>query len=202
MASELKVDTISEKTAANGVVIDGVTLKDGKIADLTIPSGTDTIAKLTDTIGGIVQVGFAKSESEQTIAATSMTAITGLTQTFTPLYADSKLLHIVSVSSNFTHVASLGIFKAGTILDGVGGDNNNDTSSFITRYDSGAGSSTDNIETQTFIDMETSSATTDAREYTIRAAAHWGSSTYTMIINNRNSDDMRSHSTYTILEIQ
>jgi len=32
MASEIKVDTISEKTSANGVTIDGVSLKDSKIA--------------------------------------------------------------------------------------------------------------------------------------------------------------------------
>jgi len=32
MSSEIKVDTISEKTSANGVVIDGVTVKDGAIA--------------------------------------------------------------------------------------------------------------------------------------------------------------------------
>ena len=31
MASEIKVDTISEKTAANGVSIDGLTIKDGGI---------------------------------------------------------------------------------------------------------------------------------------------------------------------------
>ena len=31
MASELKVDTISEVTSANGVAIDGVTLKDNKV---------------------------------------------------------------------------------------------------------------------------------------------------------------------------
>jgi len=31
MASEVKVDTISEKTSANGVAIDSVTLKDGVI---------------------------------------------------------------------------------------------------------------------------------------------------------------------------
>jgi len=29
MASEIKVDTISEKTSANGVTIDGLTIKDG-----------------------------------------------------------------------------------------------------------------------------------------------------------------------------
>tara|TARA_A100001515_G_scaffold137662_1_gene130480 strand:+ start:339 stop:911 length:573 start_codon:yes stop_codon:yes gene_type:complete len=31
MASEIKVDTISEKTSANGVTIDGVNIKDGKV---------------------------------------------------------------------------------------------------------------------------------------------------------------------------
>ena len=36
MSSEIKVDTISENTSANGVVIDSVTLKDGAIG-ATIP---------------------------------------------------------------------------------------------------------------------------------------------------------------------
>ena len=40
MSSELKVDTISEKTSANGVVIDGVTVKDGGIAKSFITGGT------------------------------------------------------------------------------------------------------------------------------------------------------------------
>ena len=31
MSSELKVDTISEKTSANGVTIDGVLIKDGNV---------------------------------------------------------------------------------------------------------------------------------------------------------------------------
>ena len=47
MASEIKVDTISEKTAANGVTIDGAVIKDGKVtggaAGLTlITSGSVT----------------------------------------------------------------------------------------------------------------------------------------------------------------
>ena len=32
MASEIKVDTISEKTSANGVTIDGVNIKDSALA--------------------------------------------------------------------------------------------------------------------------------------------------------------------------
>ena len=40
MSSELKVDTISEKTGANGVVIDGVKLKDNAVETNTISEGT------------------------------------------------------------------------------------------------------------------------------------------------------------------
>ena len=40
MASEIKVDTISEKTAANGVTIDGVSVKDGAVQNATISGGT------------------------------------------------------------------------------------------------------------------------------------------------------------------
>ena len=32
MSSEIKVDTISEKTSASGVTIDGVLIKDGTVA--------------------------------------------------------------------------------------------------------------------------------------------------------------------------
>jgi len=41
MASEIKVDTISEKTSANGVAIDGLTIKDGGLGghDITVADG-------------------------------------------------------------------------------------------------------------------------------------------------------------------
>ena len=54
MSSEIKVDTISEKTAANGVVIDGVTLKDSKIGGtITIPGSTGTMALTSDITSGL-----------------------------------------------------------------------------------------------------------------------------------------------------
>ena len=53
MSSEIKVDTISEKTSANGVVIDGVTLKDSKIGGtITIPGSTGTMALTCDISAG------------------------------------------------------------------------------------------------------------------------------------------------------
>jgi len=46
--SEIRVDTISEKTSANGVAIDGVTIKDGGIA--ATDGSTITTADNTDTL--------------------------------------------------------------------------------------------------------------------------------------------------------
>ena len=48
MSSEIKVDTISENTSANGVVIDSVTLKDGGIA--ATAASTITVADNSDTL--------------------------------------------------------------------------------------------------------------------------------------------------------
>jgi len=48
MSSEIKVDTISENTSANGVVIDSVTLKDGGVT--ATAASTITTADNTDTL--------------------------------------------------------------------------------------------------------------------------------------------------------
>ena len=69
MASEIKVDTISEKTSANGVTIDGVLIKDSKLA-----SG----------IGNVLQV----------VTATTTTD-TGLSASITPSATSSKVLVLV-----------------------------------------------------------------------------------------------------------
>ena len=83
MSSEIKVDTISEKTAANGVVIDGVTVKDGAIASSFI-SGLTT--------GKVLQVVGATSSTEQQTTATSYVDITNLTVSITPSATTSKVL--------------------------------------------------------------------------------------------------------------
>src|SRR5210317_2259026 len=43
MASEIKVDTISENTAANGVTIDGVLIKDGEVDSVDVSAITQGI---------------------------------------------------------------------------------------------------------------------------------------------------------------
>jgi len=47
MASEIKVDTISENTSANGVTIDGVLIKDGQVDGVDV----STLSVDTDTNG-------------------------------------------------------------------------------------------------------------------------------------------------------
>tara|TARA_B100000902_G_C26949753_1_gene735188 strand:+ start:10 stop:723 length:714 start_codon:yes stop_codon:yes gene_type:complete len=59
MSSEIKVDTISEKTSANGVTIDGVKLKDNAVETNTISEGTSGSGVTIDSV--LVKDGVAHS---------------------------------------------------------------------------------------------------------------------------------------------
>jgi hypothetical protein len=121
MASELKVDTISEKTAAGGVTIDGTQLKDTKVftdqvdpksgTDLTlgtsgdsvlIPSGVTIANSGTATgfgggkIGQVLQV--VKTDTFSSTAANTWTDVTGLTLDITPTATSSKVLAMWQVN--------------------------------------------------------------------------------------------------------
>lgn len=75
MSSEIKVDTISEKTTANGVVIDGVTLKDSKIGGtITIPGSTGTMALTSDITGGLSELDMWHMTANLTSNADPITA--------------------------------------------------------------------------------------------------------------------------------
>ena len=77
MASEIKVDTISEKTSANGVTIDGVLIKDSKIASSYISGG------------GLVYI------NSGTFSSTSQLTVENV---FTSTYKDYKVL--IQVTDN------------------------------------------------------------------------------------------------------
>jgi hypothetical protein len=87
--SEVKVDTISERTSANGVVVDGVTIKD---SGLTIPSGgTLTVASGATITNSGTATGFgvagtnafaARITSELTITSNVDTKLTYDTEDF------------------------------------------------------------------------------------------------------------------------
>ena len=80
--STLQVNTINESTSASGVTIDGVLIKDNKLA-----SGT----------GNVLQVVTGTDNSQTDIANTSYQA-TGLSASITPSSTSSKILELVSTN--------------------------------------------------------------------------------------------------------
>ena len=69
--SEIRVDTISEKTSANGVAIDSVTLKDGGVTTTTL-----TMDGLSTTVAAGDVSFFAKTDASQTVANNTYTKMT------------------------------------------------------------------------------------------------------------------------------
>ena len=66
MSSEIKVDTISEKTSANGVAIDSVTLKDGEVVGAIL---TDYVEKdVAVTSGTTLTIDLANGDGNTTIS--------------------------------------------------------------------------------------------------------------------------------------
>ena len=52
--SEIRVDTISEKTSANGVAVDGVTIKDGNVGATGTATSVAGIPFFSDTTNGSI----------------------------------------------------------------------------------------------------------------------------------------------------
>lgn len=82
MVSQIKVDSVLESTSAAGVTIDGVLIKDSKLA-----SGT----------GNVLQVVTGTDNTQTCIANTSYQA-TGLSASITPSSTSSKILVLVSTN--------------------------------------------------------------------------------------------------------
>jgi hypothetical protein len=131
--SEIQVNTINEYTGANGVTIDGVLLKDNKLA-----SGT----------GNVLQVVTGTDNSQTDIANTSYQA-TGLSASITPSSTSSKILVLVSTNArinrnNFNDISGfIQILRDTTeilerlyLLRGASAHNENVTASHLSVLDS------------------------------------------------------------------
>ena len=82
MASELKVDTISEKTSANGITIDGVNIKDGQVDSVDVSVLNTTVSALST---GITEYDVWQLTSNLTATTTPITTFvrpTGTLQTY------------------------------------------------------------------------------------------------------------------------
>ena len=97
MASEIKVDTISENTSANGVTIDGVLIKDGQV------DGVDVSTLSLDT-NGLVKVASA------TASASSELVLDNFVDN--SLYSNYKVV-FRNISAATNNVNMLGVFRSG-----------------------------------------------------------------------------------------
>jgi hypothetical protein len=153
--------------------------------------------------GSVIQVQTAVSgPARQTItsaAGSAPQAVTGLSVTITPRFADSKILIQAMVAGSATHVHSLAIFKDGAATVSTSGQNNNNYPNMqVTTYL--GTSSTDWMQVWPVTHVETAGTTT-ARTYQVYALSRWGNTAYTTYINNRASNDMASFSHIMVYEI-
>ena len=97
MASEIKVDTISEKTSANGVTIDGVSLKDSKIATANSVDSDAYVDGSIDTVHiDALQVTGAKLNTDVISAQTELAAEPADTDEF--MVSDAGVLKRIDYS--------------------------------------------------------------------------------------------------------
>ena len=116
MASEIKVDTISEKTSANGITIDGVNIKDSAIATagsvpltaIDIDGGTDIGAAIVDADLFIIDDG-AGGTNRKTTASRLKTYVGGSD----PSSADGDSLGTASLEWRDLYLADGGIVYFG-----------------------------------------------------------------------------------------
>jgi len=83
MASEIKVDTISENTSANGVTIDGVLIKDGQVDGVDVSAITDA--------NTIKQVVYRESTTEYNRSSTTLEAAADFYILITPTSTTNKI---------------------------------------------------------------------------------------------------------------
>lgn len=74
MASELKVDTVSEKTTGNGVTIDSVTLKDGAVVGASLTDYVETDVAVTST-SGVIAIDLANGNTGSITLSENITDI-------------------------------------------------------------------------------------------------------------------------------
>ena len=116
MASEIKVDTISEKTSANGITIDGVNIKDSEIATagsvpltaIDIDGGTDIGAAIVDADLFIIDDG-AGGTNRKTTASRLKTYVGGPD----PSSADGDSLGTASAEWSDLYLADGGVIYFG-----------------------------------------------------------------------------------------
>tara|TARA_B100000683_G_C12152476_1_gene416626 strand:- start:44 stop:574 length:531 start_codon:yes stop_codon:yes gene_type:complete len=173
--SILKVDTINEKTSGNGVAIPGHVV--------AVHNAISTV-------------------NAQAINSTSLVNITGLSITITPKNANNLIIMDAQVPTTNTYVTSYAFLKDGattvtSLIDNQTGIPNVQLIQYMPEVQTTEVSQLMQVSLQHF---ETA-GDTNSRTYTVACCSKWGSNSYNMYVNNRNSGDMPSFSTFRLMEV-
>jgi hypothetical protein len=185
--SELTVGSISGLAVNNNVV--------------SIPSGHKLHAP-----GSVVQVITAQTGFiAQTINSTAPQPVTNMSVTITPKFSNSKFLIEAAISSSWTYVAGLHIYKNGSDIIATSHGGNTQTgggTSIWTKYFSGVSPDTtpDSMMTFPVLYFDTP-ATLSPITYDIRVNSGWNGGSNAIYINNRPGGDMLSSSYMMVTEI-
>jgi len=196
MASEIKVDTISENTSAAGVTIDGVLIKDGEV------DGVDVSGITSGKILQVVQGEFTSTTSGINEIASPVDV--GLSASITPSSASNKVLVLVNIGLigwNLDTVWAIQLVRASTTI-GTGAA----SSTRIPIHAGGGHTDHSTWQSTSVAGMYLDSPnTTSATTYKVQ---YGGNGTATLYINrserdhtNSGDEDMRAISTITLMEV-
>jgi hypothetical protein len=176
----------------------GLTINNNTI---TIPSGHKLYAP-----GSVVQTITATSGFvNQSFTSATPIALTGMSATITPKFANSKILIEAVVVASWTYVSAVHVYKNGVDLVSnhtANGANNQSggATSIYTHYSGTIDASTDNVWPFPVMYWDTP-GTTSAITYDIRANSGWSGGANAFYFNNRGAQDMLGSSHLKITEV-
>ena len=156
-------------------------------------------------VGAIIAMGYAQTPATrytincQNLSDTGST-IPNMAVTYIPTRSTSRIIITATVSHNQHHVYSFGVKRNGTLLTaGVSGNTNTSSGSVHTGY---KGHDEENYHgSDTFSYEDTTFTVGVAQTYEIAATASWNGTIRDLFINDRSSNDMRSISSMTVMEV-
>jgi hypothetical protein len=148
--------------------------------------------------GTIIQTAFASTSARVDVTAQDCVPITGLSISFTPRYANSLIMLEAMINSNEIYVSTFTFLRNAVSLT-TASPNSNTNGGLATLFDA------DNVGTNmrnTHLLWRDTAGSTAARTYAVGATSSWSNILYTLVINDRSDNVMRSFSTFAIYEVK
>jgi hypothetical protein len=148
----------------------------------------------------VVQIKTAMSgPARQVISSITPVGLTGLSISFTPKYTSSIIIIEAQIITNLAYVSSFGVFRDGiATVNTTGQTNTNEPNMQSTTF---TGSTTTDWLWSLPLLYSEISGSTNTRTYQIFGTSGWSNTAYSLIINNRNANDMASFSHMTVMEL-